>query len=405
MKPRLLILLNRLSIGGPASNTLPLASALQEQFEILLVAGNPLPDEQSAQHLLEKYKGFKTIILPEIKRSIQPIEDIRTYKKLLQIIRDFQPQIVHTHGSKPGVLGRLAAAKCKVPVIVHTYHGHVFKSYFSSFVSGMIIRIERMLAKKSQLLIAINEQLQQELINDFKIADASKIKLNRLGIDVHVFNDRDGVLRKQFRNEFQLDENVIAVAIVGRLVKIKQHRLFIDIADELLRKESNQKRFCFFIVGDGEEYAQLEACSYKMGHRILKRGEAVNGEFDIAFTSWRKDISCVMSGIDILLMTSLNEGTPVAILEAMAAGKCIISTPVGGIPELLKSADCGFFSSDKKEIVKHIQSLANSSDDRLADGLKGRKFLSENLTVERQAETIAQLYLNELETVQSASVQ
>ncbi len=405
MKPRLLILLNRLSIGGPASNTLPLASALQEQFEILLVAGNPLPDEQSAQHLLEKYKGFKTIILPEIKRSIQPIEDIRTYKKLLQIIRDFQPQIVHTHGSKPGVLGRLAAAKCKVPVIVHTYHGHVFKSYFSSFVSGMIIRIERMLAKKSHLLIAINEHLQQELINDFKIADASKIKLNRLGIDVHVFNDRDGVLRKQFRNEFQLDENVIAVAIVGRLVKIKQHRLFLDIADELLRKKSNQKRLCFFIVGDGEEYAQLEAYSYKMGHRILKRGEAVNGEFDIAFTSWRKDISCVMSGIDILLMTSLNEGTPVAILEAMAAGKCIISTPVGGIPELLKSADCGFFSSDIKEIVKHIQSLANSSDDRFADGLKGRKFLSENLTVDRQAETLAQFYLKELETVQSASVQ
>lgn len=398
-------MLNRLSIGGPASNTLPLASALQEQFEILLVAGNPLPDEQSAQHLLEKYKGFKTIILPEIKRSIQPIEDIRTYKKLLQIIRDFQPQIVHTHGSKPGVLGRLAAAKCKVPVIVHTYHGHVFKSYFSSFVSGIIIRIERMIATKSHLLIAINEQLQQELINDYKIADASKIKLNRLGIDVLAFNDRDGVLRKQFRNEFQLDENVIAVAIVGRLVKIKQHRLFLDIADELLRGESDQKRLCFFIVGDGEEYAQLEACSYNMGHRILKRGEAVNGEFDIAFTSWRKDISCVMSGIDILLMTSLNEGTPVAILEAMAAGKSIVSTPVGGIPELLKSADCGFFSSDKKEIVKHIQSLVDSSEDRLADGLKGRKFLSENLTVERQAETLAQLYLKRLETVQSASVQ
>ena len=162
MKPRLLILLNRLSIGGPASNTLPLASALQNQFEILLVAGNPLPDEQSAKYLLDKYKGFQTIILPEIKRAILPVQDLQTYKKLVQIIRDFKPQVVHTHGAKPGFLGRIAAAKFKVPLIVHTYHGHVFKSYFSPFFSGMIIRIERLLAKKSHLLIAINEQLQKE---------------------------------------------------------------------------------------------------------------------------------------------------------------------------------------------------------------------------------------------------
>ena len=396
MKPRLLILLNRLSIGGPASNTLPLAAALQNQFEVLLVAGNPLPDEQSALYLLDKYKGFQTIIVPEIKRAVQPIQDVRTYKKILQIIRDFKPQVVHTHGAKPGFLGRLAAAKCKVPVIVHTYHGHVFKSYFSSFVSGMIIRTERMLAKKSHLLIAINEQLQKELIHDFKIADESKVLLNRLGIDADIFKDEEDILRKKFRSEFNISDDVVVVAIVGRLVKIKQHHFFIDVADTLIKKEDCKKRYCFFIVGDGEEYAQLEEKSESLGHRILKKNCRAVGEFDVAFTSWRKDIDCVMAGIDILLMTSLNEGTPVAILEAMAAAKPIVSTPVGGIPELIKTADCGFISNEKNEMVKQIELLAASNQLREEKGVHGRKFVKAHLTIERQSDELSQYYFKVL---------
>jgi len=392
LKPRLLILLNRLSIGGPASNTLPLASALQKEFEILLVAGNPLPDEQSALHLLDKYKGFQTIIVPEIKRAVQPLQDLHSYKKLIKIIRDFKPQVVHTHGAKPGFLGRLAAAKCKVPVIVHTYHGHVFKSYFSSFISGIIIRIERMLAKKSHLLIAINEQLQKELIHDFKIADESKVVLNRLGIDADIFKDEEDILRKKFRSEFNISDDVVIVAIVGRLVKIKQQHLFIDVADALIKKEDSKKRYCFFIVGDGEEYARLEEISESLGHRVLKKNSSTVGEFDVVFTSWRKDIDCVMAGIDILLMTSLNEGTPVAILEAMAAAKPIVSTPVGGIPELIKAADCGFVYSEKSEIVKQIQMLASSNELREEKGLKGRHFVTTNLTIEHQSECLSQLY-------------
>lgn len=405
MKPRLLILLNRLSIGGPASNTLPLASALQSQFEILLVAGNPLPDEQSALHLLDRYKGFQTIIVPEIKRSMQPVQDLKTYKKLLQIIRDFNPQIVHTHGAKPGFLGRLAAAKCKVPLIVHTYHGHVFKSYFSPFVSGMIIRIERILAKKSHLLIAINEQLRKELIHDFKIADASKVVINRLGIDANIFNDQEGVLRKKFRSEFKISDNEVIVAIVGRLVKIKQHHLFISIADELLKKKDGKIRYCFFIVGDGAEYEQLEEKAESLGHRVLKKNNIAVSEFDIAFTSWRKDIDCVMAGIDILLMTSLNEGTPVAILEAMATAKPIVSTPVGGIPELIKAAGCGFISSEKEEIVKQLQLLASSNGLREEKGLQGLHFLTTHLTIEHQSEGLTQLYFKGLQRTQSAAYQ
>ena len=405
MKPRLLILLNRLSIGGPASNTLPLAAALKNNFDILLVAGNPLPDEQSAKHLLDKHRGLRTIILPEIRRAIHPAQDLETYRKLLQIIRDFQPQIVHTHGSKPGFLGRIAAAKCKVPLVVHTYHGHVFKSYFSPLVSSLIIHAERTLARKTNFLIAINEHLQKELIDEYKIATASKIKLNRLGIDINGFKDSDHLLRKKFRNEFKLNDDVFAIAIVGRLVKIKQHQLFLDIASELLLQKRNIKRYCFFIVGDGEEYEPILSQSLSMGYRVLRKNQPANGEYDIVFTSWRKDIDVVMSGIDLLLMTSLNEGTPVAILEAMAAGKPIVSTPVGGIPELIASANCGFVSSKNAEIVKQISMLADAGEERITRGLKGRQYVEENLTIERQAKELSELYSDGLKASQTAVFQ
>jgi glycosyltransferase involved in cell wall biosynthesis len=142
-----------------------------------------------------------------------------------------------------------------------------------------------------------------------------------------------------------------------------------------------------------------------LGHRVLKKNSLAFGEFDIAFTSWRKDINCVMAGIDILLMTSLNEGTPVAILEAMAAAKPIVSTPVGGITELIKAADCGFVSLEKNEMVKQVELLASSDELREEKGLQGRQFVTENLTIERQSEEVAKFYLKRLQRTQRAAYQ
>lgn len=204
------------------------------------------------------------------------------------------------------------------------------------------------------------------------------------------------MLRKKFRSEFNISEDVVVVAIVGRLVKIKQHRLFIEIAEKLLKQKHSKKRYCFFIVGDGDEYEQLKTLSVMMGLRVLQKNKQADREFDIAFTSWRKDIDCVMAGIDILLMTSLNEGTPVAILEAMAAGKPIVSTPVGGIPELIAAADCGFVSSEKSEMIKQIEFLASADKIRIEKGMLGRQFVTTNLTIQRQAEELSLLYAKEM---------
>jgi len=392
LKPRLLILLNRLSIGGPASNTLALASALSETYEILLVAGHPLPEEASAAYLLNHYQGFRHQLLPEIQRAVRPMQDLRTYRKLKNIIREFKPNIVHTHGSKPGILGRWAASWCKVPLIVHTYHGHVFRSYFSPFISGCIIQLERFLAKRTHLILAINEHLQQELIEKFKIADSKKIRLNRLGVDAAMYEDPDGSKRNQFRRFYHLEDQTVAIAIVGRLVKIKQHTLFLEVAFRLLEQTVPDKQFCFFIVGDGEEYQHLSEKIQHAQYRCLFKGDAPNGAVDFVFTSWRKDIEVVMAGMDILLMTSINEGTPVAILEALAAGKPVVSTPVGGIPELLKAAGSGCTCTDKEEMVQQIIKWSLSPETLKSNTEKGRVYVQQHLSVRQQAESLTELF-------------
>ncbi|QNA45021.1 glycosyltransferase [Lacibacter sediminis] len=356
-KPRLLIILNRLAIGGPAFNVISGAAALSNEFEILLLAGAPDADEQAADYLLEQYKGFQFQKINSLKRSVLPGTDWRAYKDITQAIKKFKPQIVHTHGAKPGVLGRLAAYRLQVPVIVHTFHGHVFHSYFSGFTSKIIIRIEQWLAGFSSAIIAISETLKDELANKYNIASANNIKLIRLGIDTTQFCDEDGSKRTSFRNEFNLSNDTIAIGIVGRLVPVKNHRLFIETAAQVLKvKESNHK-LQFFIVGDGTGRTSLQQLISSKQLKFAHAGSAEEGNAHFIFTSWRKDMDAVYAGLDIIMLTSLNEGTPVSIMEAMAAGKPVLSTNVGGISELISSGETGLLASTEHELVAGLSSL------------------------------------------------
>jgi len=392
LRPRLLIFLNRLAIGGPASNTLALASLLSKEFDLLLVAGGPLPNERSAAFLLDLYKGFGVRMLPGISRSVNPFRDVLSYFKIRKIIQDFKPDIVHTHGSKPGIIGRWVAFRAHVPVIVHTYHGHVFHSYFPSVFSSWIVRLERMMAIKTHILIAINKQLKEELTDRYRIADTDKVKLCRLGIDASLFQDPGDLRRKKFRSAFHLSENDFVIAIVGRLVKIKQHGMFLELVQWLKNHNKSQKRLCFFVVGDGEEYTSVLQIAKRTGYQVGEPGIAQTGFCDIVFTSWLTDIREVMSGIDLLAMTSLNEGTPVSILEAMAAGKPVVSTPVGGIPELFEAAGSGFCGTSVAELGEHILKLIHSSDLYKEQSEKGHTYVAGNLSVQQQACETSALY-------------
>ncbi|MEJ8842241.1 glycosyltransferase [Lacibacter sp. H375] len=360
-KPRLLIILNRLAVGGPAFNVISGAAALSNEFEILLLAGEPDVDEQPADYLLDQYKGFQFQKINSLKRSVLPGTDLRAYKEVKQAIRKFQPQIVHTHGAKPGVLGRLAAYRSNVPVIVHTFHGHVFHSYFSGFVSKSIVRIEQWLAGFSSAIVAISETLKEELTNKYKIASASKIKLIRLGIDTTQFYDEDGSKRSHFRNEFNLSSDTIAIGIVGRLVPVKNHRLFIETAAQILRKNGNNKNLQFFIVGDGTGRTSLQQLIHSKQLTFANAGSPDNSSANFIFTSWRKDMDAVYAGLDIVMLTSLNEGTPVSIMEAMAAGRSVLSTNVGGISELITTGQTGLLASNETELAAGLSSLIENA--------------------------------------------
>jgi glycosyltransferase involved in cell wall biosynthesis len=369
-KPRLLIILNRLAVGGPAFNVISGASLLSNEFDILLLAGAPDADEQLADYLLDQYKGFQFQKINSLRRSVIPGTDWRAYHEIKKTIKQFQPQIVHTHGAKPGVLGRLAAHRLNVPVIVHTFHGHIFHSYFSGFVSSLIVRIEQWLAGFSSAIIAISNKLKEELSNKYHVASANKIQLIRLGIDTTQFSDENENKRSQFRRQFNLTSDVIAVGIVGRLVPVKNHRLFIEVAAQVLKSSNHSLKF--FIVGDGPERTSLQAFIKSKQLSFTHAGlDDHNAPF--IFTSWRKDMDAVYAGMDIIMLTSLNEGTPVSIMEAMAAGKPVLSTNVGGIAELITHKQTGFLTATKNELTTGLSSLVEDQELRETFAVAAKK--------------------------------
>ncbi|MBK8087391.1 MAG: glycosyltransferase [Chitinophagaceae bacterium] len=390
-KPRLFIFLNRLAVGGPAINTLSVAAELSRDFEILLVAGEPMRDEQSAEFLLEQYKGFTVKQIKSLRRTILPIQDIKSYYHIKKIIREFKPDIIHTHGAKPGVVGRLAGWRMNVPVIIHTFHGHVFHSYFSSFVSQRIVWIERMLAKISTAVIAINQTLNNELVNKYKIAAAEKVKLIRLGVETEKFTDADGAKRQSFRQEFSLSEDALVIGIIGRLVPVKQHSLFIEIAEQLIQSTNQPLRF--FIVGNGPEKNKIEQLIVQKKLIYTDTSEGFNGTAQFIFTSWRQDMDVVYAGLDIVMLTSLNEGTPVSIMEAMSSAKPVVSTNAGGVAELIDSGKTGFVGTTRKQLSEQVGMLIEDRLKRNEIGSNASQFATQQLSKAYEVEQLKKLYL------------
>lgn len=400
-RPRLLILLNRLAIGGPAVNTLALAAALSNEFEILLIAGAAQPHEQSAEHLLQQHRGFAVAMLPAMKRSLLPLSDWKAYRSIRATIQRFQPHIVHTHGTKPGVLGRLAAAAGGVPVIVHTFHGHIFRGYFPAPVNAAVVALERWLATKSTALIAINEQLRSDLVQRFRIAPASKVLLNRLGIDWRLFQDADGAMRIAFRQQLGFHDADVVVASIGRLVPIKNLGLFIDLIIAVQQKLPQSCRF--LVVGDGEERQRLQQRLQQAGIGFTTAGAANDGSQPVIFTSWRTDMNRVMAGMDLLILTSLNEGTPVSVMEALAAGKPVVSTPVGGVPELLAAAGGGKTGQTVDDLAHLLLDWVQNAPARRAAGASGATYVQKHLSIENQVITLSEIYKSLLNKQQAAS--
>lgn len=329
-KIRVLRIINRFNIGGPTYNAVFLSRYLSDDFETLLVGGLPEEGETDSLHIAAEY-NVKPLLIREMKREPSFSSDRQAYKRIQQIIEEFQPHIVHTHAAKAGALGRRAAQKMKVPIIVHTFHGHVFHSYFGKFKSTVFKYIERSLAKNSTGIVAISDIQKQELSGIHRICSPDKISVINLGFDLEKFHEKRDEKRKRTREDFKISDDEVAVAIIGRLAPVKNHSMFLDVVENVSRQTSKKVRF--FIVGDGTERMAIE-------QRISSMQLSEN--IHVEMTSWIKDISAFNPGMDIICLTSLNEGTPVSLIEAQASGVAVVSTDVGGVRDILLEGETGF---------------------------------------------------------------
>lgn len=399
--PKVLRILNRLVIGGPSKNAVYLTKYMQPDFETMLVIGGREGHEQD-DDLLASSHGIEPYCIPEMKRQLSFKEDWTVYRKLKKIIKEFKPDIVHTHAAKSGALGRLAASHCHVPLIVHTFHGHVFHSYFNSFKTNFFIRTERYLAGLSDAIIAISEVQKKELAEKFKIATPEKFRVIPLGLDLENFISNQDLKRKKFRTEFGLGENEIAIGIIGRLVPVKNHSLFIKGISALLN--SGNRQIKAFIIGDGETREQIQQTASSMGINFTKHTDNKHPH-PLVFTSWRTDIDIVLAGLDIVALTSQNEGTPVSLIEAQAAGKPIVSTRVGGITDVVSENKTALLSdiNDEDKFVLNLIKLVSSPGLRSSFQDAGKDHVLLRFGYRRLVDDMSRLYFELLEKKSSSN--
>lgn len=367
-KIKVLRIINRLNLGGPTYNAAYLSKYIGDEFETLLVAGMKDESEASSEYIVENL-GLQPRYIKNMYRSINPIKDYPAYKELVKIIKEFQPDIVHTHAAKAGAIGRLAAHNCGVPIILHTFHGHVFHSYFSPLKTRVFLEIERFLANKSTKIIAISDIQKQELTKEFQIAPKEKFEVVNLGFDLQRFQIDNAQRRETFRAKYGLKENDIAIGIIGRLVPVKNHNLFLEAFAQV--KKTTNKSIKAIIIGDGELREELEAKVAALG---LSKSNQTANDVDILFTSWITSIETALPGLDVVALSSLNEGTPVSLIEAQASNVPIITTEVGGIKDIVIENETALLAENDNVATFSAQLLKLVEDDTLRKKMTEKGF-------------------------------
>ncbi len=323
---RVMHVIARLNVGGPALQVILLASRMTPPaFESTLVSGRVSSHEGDMAYLAETY-GIEPIYVPELGRELSPMRDMITLIKLWRLMRRLRPEVVHTHTAKAGFVGRVAAWLARVPVRVHTFHGHVFHGYFGPRKTAFFLWLERLTARITDRLIAVSPLLKEELATAYRIAPADRIAVAPEGPDLSRYLETPRHLGA-FRRQYDLPADAPLVGIVGRLVPIKNHALFLQAAQRVRQSHPDVH---FVIIGDGELRDSLVAQAQELG-----LADAVT------FTGFLRDLCPVYSDLDLVVISSNNEGTPVSIIEALAAGVPVVSTAVGGVPDLLDGGRLG----------------------------------------------------------------
>lgn len=381
MKIKVMRIIARLNVGGPALHTIILNEGLKNnEFDTILVTGRPQKDEGDMAYLA-KDKGLNVTIIPELGRNIKLWSDVIALWKLFKIIKKEKPDIVHTHTAKAGTLGRCAAIIGGVPIRIHSFHGHVFHDYFNPVITNIFISIERMFACFTDQIVVVSETVKRDICDNFRIANRQKVSVIRLGLDLEKFKNIDkakGIIRK----ELNISKDVLLVGIVGRLTAIKNHKLFFD-AIKLLKGETPRINARFLIVGDGELRDYLEGYANSLGIKEL-----------VHFMGWRRDLPNVYADLDIVALTSLNEGTPLSLIEAMAAQRAVVATEVGGVADLVEDKKTGWLikSDDPVRLKEAIAALLNDAALREKMGKAASLQVYEKYSKERLVKDMEGLY-------------
>ena len=368
-----------------------LTKYLPDTYETMLIGGDKEENEASSSHILSDL-GITPVIVPEMQREISLGVDMAAYRAIERIIDDFKPDIVHTHASKPGAIGRLAAHNRKVPVIVHTFHGHYFHSYFNKLKTNMFKQIERSLAKRTSKIIAISDIQKHELSFEHRIAPPEKFEVIPLGFDLDRFRTDTQSKRLDFRKEFDIQPDEVAIGIIGRLVDVKDHRYFLRLARHVL--DNTTKTVRFFIVGDGEMRQDLEAFCRELSIQFNAFPDYLPKEAPLTFCSWRNDIDKINAGLDIVVLTSKNEGTPVSLIEAQASGTPVVSTNVGGVENVVEHGVTGLLAdrADESKMASNLMSLVENKALRIQMRDNGWPHVGERFHYNRLTSKMDALY-------------
>jgi glycosyltransferase involved in cell wall biosynthesis len=341
-RKRVLRLISRLVIGGPAHNVCHLSAGLSaSNFTTWLVHGRPAGGERSFVELANTL-GIKPIYLDSMRRKPGG-RDVAALFAISGLIRQIRPHIVHTHTAKAGLLGRIGAQLHRSrgnwrPCLVHTFHGHVFDGYFGGFASRAVVASERMLARVTDAIIAVSESVRREIVDVYQIAPSHKVRVIPLGFDFSWVNRLDEN-RGWLRQRLGVGRDTILVGCVGRLVDIKNHDLCLRAFQRATQSTCWKAKLILF--GDGELRNHLQALARDLG--IAE---------NIHFHGWEIDQAKIYSDLDLTCLTSRNEGTPVALIESLAAGVPVVATAVGGVCDVVcHSRDGELTSSGDMEDV------------------------------------------------------
>lgn len=375
---RVLRVIARMNMGGPAKHVSLLSGLLdRERYETRLLAGEVGPGEASMAYLAAEY-GAEAEPVPGLGPEIRPAADARALASLIATVRRFRPDIVHTHTAKAGFLARQAALAVRPrPLIVHTYHGHVLEGYFGRAKTGLYRNLERSLARVSDCLIGVSEQVVDDLVR-IGVAPRERFRVVPLGLDLEPLADPPAGAREQFRGELGVGDDQILLVFVGRLVPIKRvDRLLAAFA----RARSRDERLVLALVGDGEQRAALEAQAVELGVTDAVR-----------FAGYRTDMPVVAAGADVAVLSSDNEGTPVALIEAAAGGRPAVSTDAGGVRAVVTESSGIVVPRVEAALAEAIGRLAADADLRERMGRAAREHVLANFGAERLVADVDALY-------------